>query len=165
MPDSRQAPVKDRRTDQRAHWNRMITRRGVAMYLGLFVMGCLLILASQVVRPGEEEHRQSELAVLISNAQSIGAESQGLLEQLKTAGDEGPDFLAQLLDYEFQFKSVDTRIEKLVSQLPGEVLEEQERREGVTQAELMAQARAVKLGASMRPQVSPPSRGSDRGLQ
>lgn len=131
MPDSRPVPVKDRGTDHRTDWNRMLRRKGVAMYLGLFVMGCLLVLASQVVRPGEEEHRHSELAVLISNVQTIKAESQSLLKQLKTDGEGDPNFLAQLLDYELEFESVDTRIAELVSQLPDEVVEEQKRQQGL----------------------------------
>ena len=51
-------PVKDLETDHLTHWNQMFRRRGVAMYLGLCVMGCLLILASQVVRPGEDDPRK-----------------------------------------------------------------------------------------------------------
>ncbi len=154
MPDARQVPDKHRATDHLTSWDGMIKRRGVAMYLGLFVIGCLLIFASQLVRPGEQAQRHGELAVLIANAQSLRAESQGLLQQLKTAGQEDPDFLTQLLDYELQFKSVDTRIEELVSQLPGEVVEEQERQQGVAEAELKAQARAADLAASMRPKVA-----------
>ena len=124
------------------------------MYLALFVMGCLLILASQVLRPGEETQRRAELSVLVANAQSIRAESQGLLEQLKTAGEGRPDFLAELLDYELKFESIDARLGELVGQLPSDVSEERERQEGVTQAELKAQARAAELAASMRPKVA-----------
>ncbi len=152
MPEAKHVSAKDRRTDHRSQW--VIKRKGVAMYLGLFVMGCLLVLASQVVRTGGEDHRHSELAVLIANAESIKAESQSLLEELKSAGDGEPDFLAQLLDYELEFKSVDARIGELVSQLPGEVLEEQERQQAVAEAELKAEARAAGLAASMRPRVA-----------
>ena len=124
------------------------------MYLGLFVMGCLLILASQLVRPGDEAQRRTELAVLVSNAQSIKAESEGLLGQLKNTGEGDPEFLAQLLDYELEFESVDARIGELVSQLPAEVLEEQRRQRSETQAELKAQARAAQLDVSMMPKVA-----------
>ena len=156
MPDARRVSVSivDRIIAQVGASGAMIKRGGVAMYLGLFVVGCLLILASQVVRPREETQRHAELGVLITNAQSIRAESQGLLEQLKTAAEGDPDFLAQLLDYELKFKSVDTRLGELVSQLPREAEEEQERQQSVTQAELTAQARAAELSASMRPKVT-----------
>ena len=75
----------------------MLKRRDVAIYLGLFVMGCLLILASQLVRPGDDPQRRTELALLISNAQSIKAESEGLLGQLRDTGEGDPEFLANSL--------------------------------------------------------------------
>ena len=142
----------------------MISRKGVAMYLVLFVTGFLLILASQIVGRGEdaaaerqrtqeEENRHAELAGIITDAQSIRLESENLLARLKTVGEEDPSILEQLLDYEIQFTSVDARIKELVSQLPREVATEQRRHEGVAQAQLEAQARAAELSVLMRPKV------------
>ncbi len=142
----------------------MISRKGVAMYFVLFVTGSLLILASQIVGPGEdaaaerqrtqeEEKRHAELAGIITDAQSIRLESENLLARLKTVGEEDPSILEQLLDYEIQFTSVDARIKELVSQLPREVATEQRRHEGVAQAQLEAQARAAELSVLMRPKV------------
>ncbi len=142
----------------------MISRKGVAMYLVLFVTGSLLILASQIVGRGEdaaaerqrtqeEEKRHAELAGIITDVQSIRLESENLLAGLKTVGEEDSSILEQLLDYEIQFTSVDARIKELVSQLPREVATEQRRHEGVAQAQLEAQARAAELSVLMRPKV------------
>ena len=125
------------------------------MYLVLFVMGSLLILASQVVRHREGlsvERQPGELAGLITDAQNIRTESQGLLEQLKAARQD-PDLLAQLLDYEIQFESVDARISELVGQLPGEVKEERKQQEDMAQTERRAQEQVTELAASMKPKV------------
>ena len=142
----------------------MISRKGVAMYLVLFVTGSLLILASQIVGRGEdaaaerqrtqeEEKRHAELAGIITDVQSIRLESENLLAGLKTVGEEDSSILQQLLDYEIQFTSVDARIKELVSQLPREVATEQRRHEGAAQAQLEAQARAAELSVLMRPKV------------
>ena len=73
---------------------------------------------------------------------------------MRDTGEGDPEFLAQLLDYELEFESVDPRIGELVSQLPAEVLEEQRRERSETQAELKAQAQAAQLAVSMRPRMA-----------
>ena len=80
------------------------------MYVSLFVVGLLCILASQAIKPRGDGDNQVELALLIADAQSIRAESQSLLEQLETLGEGDPGLLGQLLDYKVQFESVDQRI-------------------------------------------------------
>ena len=121
------------------------------MYIALFVMGSLLVLASQFVRPRGEDRVQTELVELISDAQNIRAESRNLLGRLQVVGEADPSLLEQLLDYKVQFENVDARITKLVDQLPGGV---QERPERGAQAELEAHARAAELAASMKPKVA-----------
>ena len=116
------------------------------MYVSLFVVGLLCILASQAIKPRGDGDNQVELALLIADAQSIRAESQSLLEQLETLGEGDPGLLGQLLDYKVQFESVDQRITALASQRPDRGEQEQ--------AELQAQARATELAEVMRPKVA-----------
>ena len=86
------------------------------MYVSLFVVGLLCILASQAIKPRGDGDNLAELALLIADAQSIRAESQSLLEQLETLGEGDPGLLGQLLDYKVRFESVDQRITALASQ-------------------------------------------------
>ena len=91
----------------------MIRRKGVVMYIALFFMGLLLILASQVVRPRGDEKARAELVALIADAESVRAESQSLLGRVKTASTGNPSLLPELLSHETHFESVDTRINEL----------------------------------------------------
>ena len=77
----------------------MNRRRAMTMYVSLFVVGLLCILASQAIKPRGDRDNQVELALLIADAQSIRGESQSLLEQLETLGEGDPGLLGQLLDY------------------------------------------------------------------
>lgn len=118
----------------------------MTMYVSLFVVGLLCILASQAIKPRGDGDNLAELALLIADAQSIRAESQSLLEQLETLGEGDPGLLGQLLDYKVRFESVDQRITALASQRPDGGEQEQ--------AELQAQARATELAEVMRPKVA-----------
>lgn len=127
----------------------------VAMGLVLCVMGSLLIAMFQVGAgwPGEDPVAQGQPIEGIAAAQSVSMGSQKFSRPL-TVRERRPSFQEQQPDDEIPFKSVEMRIDDLVSRPRADVEEEPRRQEHVSRAEREAQARAAQLAASMKPKVA-----------